>query len=488
MYSRVSRIVPFISRTVFLFIPFTYAFGQDTPEPLLRHIEPLDAVVADLRDYIPARMADDHVPGLSIALVREGKVVWSEGFGVANQWTGRPVTPETAFEVASISKVVTAYVALRLVEQGQLALDEPLIGQLDEPWLPPSEWGDKITLRHLAGHSSGLSDNLLPMDKSLQFEPGTGFLYSGIGAQYIQAAVEQVTGQSLETAARELALEPLGMTASSFVTTPDIRSHLANGHLGYGIPLLLFLMPFVMALVVIMIVLVMILRIRTGRWRVSVNQWALVLVAAGLLAILLLVWIMGPPLPNFVLLITLAGLGFAAVLALVILIGRQTLLRLFSRWRGSGLYRFLICAVLITIAALVLIQLAMMISGPKPRFISPKPGAVGSLRSSAPDLARLLIELSQPQYLSPEMAEQIRTPQTPIDDNFSWGLGPGIQHSAQGDALWQNGITFGYRSLMAVYPELGMGVVVLTNSDGGYDVACDVAQRALGGKSTWKTF
>ena len=129
-----------------------------------------------------------------------------------------------------------------------------------------------------------------------------------------------------------------------------------------------------------------------------------------------------------------------------------------------------------------------MITGPQLRFLSPQPGAVGSLRSSAPDLARLLIELSQPQHLSPEMTEQIRTPQTPIDDDFSWGLGPGIQHSAQGDALWQNGITFGYRSLMAVYPELGLGVVVLTNSDRGYDVACDVAQRALGGKGTWKTF
>lgn len=487
MRSYANRIILFVACAFFPFISFTGLIAQDHQEPPLRRTESLEAVVADLRGYIPARMAEDHIPGLSIALVREGLLVWSEGFGVANQLTSRPVTPETLFEVASISKVVTAYVALRLVEQGRLALDEPLVGQLDEPWLPPSEWGDRITLRHLAGHSSGLSDNLLPPDKSIQFEPGTEFLYSGVGAQYIQAAVEQVTGQSLEVAARELALEPLGMAASSFVTTTDTRSRLANGHLGYGIPMLAFLVPLVLALVVIMIVFVVILRIRTGRWRVSGGQWVAALAAAALLAILLLALIMGPPLPNLVLLSVLVGLGFVAALALLIFIGRQVLSRLPARWRAGSLYR-LFCAMLLLVGMLVLVRLTEMITGPKPRLLSPQPGAVGSLQSSAPDLARLLIELAQPQYLSLEMANEIRTPQTPIDDNFSWGLGPGIQHSEQGDALWQNGITFGYRSLMAVYPDLGLGAVVLTNSDRGYDVACDVAQRALGGKGTWKTF
>ncbi len=487
MRSYANRIIPFVACAFSPFIPFTSAIAQAHQETPLRRTESLEAVVADLRGYIPARMAEDHIPGLSIALVREGLLVWSEGFGVANRLTSRPVTPETVFEVASISKVVTVYTALRLVEQGRLALDEPLIGQLDEPWLPPSEWGDRITLRHLAGHSSGLSDNLLPQDKNIQFEPGTEFLYSGVGAQYIQAVVEQVTGQSLEVAAREWALEPLGMAASSFVTTTDTRSRLANGHLGYGIPLLAFLVPFVLALAVIMIVLLVILRIVTGRWRVSGAQLLIALAASVLLAILLLARLLGPPLPNVVLLSVLVGLGFVTALALLIFIGRQVLSRLPSRRREGSLYR-LFCTLLLLVGVLVLVQLTATITGPKPRFLSPQPGAVGSLRSSAPDLARLLIELAQPQYLSLEMANQIHIPQTPIDDNFSWGLGPGIQHSEQGDALWQNGITFGYRSLMAIYPELGLGAVVLTNSDRGYDVACDVAQRALGGKDTWKVF
>jgi len=109
------------------------------------------------------------------------------------------------------------------------------------------------------------------------------------------------------------------------------------------------------------------------------------------------------------------------------------------------------------------------------------------MRTSAPDLAAFLVELADPQHLSEEMAVQIRTPQMPAGRDMSWGLGPGIQHDAHGDALWQNGQTFGFRSVMVIYPEHGIGVVVLTNSDHGFPVVFDVAQRALGGSALSST-
>ncbi len=136
---------------------------QHTPqEPPLRHTEPLDAVVADLERYIPERMESSGIPGLAIALVRDGQVAWTAGFGVTNRITGTPVTPRTAFEVASISKPVTTYAALRLVDQGRLVLDEPLAASLTTPWLPSSGYAEDITLRHVASHSAGfLTDNAL---------------------------------------------------------------------------------------------------------------------------------------------------------------------------------------------------------------------------------------------------------------------------------------------------------------------------------------
>ena len=92
----------------------------------LRVNEPLEAVVADLEAFIPAYMEQQGEPGVAIALVRDGRVVWTEEFGVTNVLTGKPVTPDSTFKVASNSKVVTAYIALRLADQGVLALDEPL--------------------------------------------------------------------------------------------------------------------------------------------------------------------------------------------------------------------------------------------------------------------------------------------------------------------------------------------------------------------------
>ena len=160
------------------------ALAAPTPgsSPPLRLAEPLGTVVADLEDYIPERMRQDDIPGLSIALIRDGKRVWTEGFGIANTLSAEPVTPETVLEVGSISKAIATYTALRLVEEGKLSLDVPLSEQLSDPWLPPSVYGDQITLRHLASHSSGLGDNndsLIGLDKSIAFRPGSSGAWIG---------------------------------------------------------------------------------------------------------------------------------------------------------------------------------------------------------------------------------------------------------------------------------------------------------------------
>ena len=91
-------------------------------EPPLRLFEPVETIVAELESYVPEYMREQNIPGVAIALIRDGEVVWTKGFGVANMLTRRPITPETLFEVASNSKVVTAYITLRLVGQVNFCL------------------------------------------------------------------------------------------------------------------------------------------------------------------------------------------------------------------------------------------------------------------------------------------------------------------------------------------------------------------------------
>jgi hypothetical protein len=98
-------------------------------------------------------------------------------------------------------------------------------------------------------------------------------------------------------------------------------------------------------------------------------------------------------------------------------------------------------------------------------------------------MATFLIELSNPQHLSKAGATELETPQVRLNSDLSWGLGPGIQHSREGDALWQWGQHIDFQSIMMIYPEHEFGVVVCTNNDLlNPDVAMEIAHRALGGK------
>ncbi len=442
----------------------------------LRLTEGTSDIVADLKHYVPERMRESNVPGVAIALVRDRQIVWNGGFGTTRIWAGEDVTEETVFQVASNSKVVNAYIALRLVEDGRLTLDDPVLSVLNEPWLPRSAFGKRITVRHLASHTSGLTDRLLPLDKRVVSDPGTEFRYAGVGALYLQEVVEQVTGQSLEKVAREVVFGPLGMSSSSFVNSRDLRPRTASGHKRYLPDLLLFLVPWAATFLGLCALALPVTRWRTKNWLPRAGVWSGLAIGAVLAAFAFDVYVLGWALPNVVLLSFGCAAAFAVVLGGAVWVGRQVA-------KGSAA----ILATWTLVSVLALLFVAARIEGPIPRLLSPAPSAVGSLRASAPDLAAFLVELAQPRLLGEDMARALRTSQAAISEDYSWGLGPGIQHSSQGDALWQYGSTFGYRSLMVIYPDHGLGVVVLSNGE-DLDAVCDIAGRAIGGKALWGSF
>jgi CubicO group peptidase (beta-lactamase class C family) len=103
-------------------------------------------------------MATSTAPGLAVALVHHGQVVWAAGHGVADRTTRQPVTPTTRFQAASLSKPVAAWGVLRLIEQGRIGLDEPVVSHLRHWRPPPSPFdADGITVRRLLSHTAGLS-------------------------------------------------------------------------------------------------------------------------------------------------------------------------------------------------------------------------------------------------------------------------------------------------------------------------------------------
>jgi CubicO group peptidase (beta-lactamase class C family) len=134
-----------------------------------------------------------------------------------------------------------------------------------------------------------------------------------------------------------------------------------------------------------------------------------------------------------------------------------------------------------------LLWVSFLLSTPVPKGPAVPPNAAYSLRATAGDLARFLIELGNPQSAPADLVDQMRTPQICVNDHNSWGLGIGIQHSSQGDSLWHGGDNRDFHSLMVIYPDQGLGVVVLTNGEGGDRwpttwLSAPWAERPIGGR------
>ena len=191
---------------------------------------------AALARRLPALLDSGGIPGLAVAVLRDGRVAWARGFGVRREGSPGAVDENTVFEAASLSKPVFAYAVLRLVDQGRLELDRPLADYLPLPGLGDPR-AARITARMALSHTTGLPNELHPGDSlALAFDPGASFRYSGEGYAYLQRVVEHVTGQPLERLARTLVFEPLGMARSSYVWEERLASDAAVGHGGGRIP------------------------------------------------------------------------------------------------------------------------------------------------------------------------------------------------------------------------------------------------------------
>jgi CubicO group peptidase (beta-lactamase class C family) len=191
------------------------------PDSNPRAVLPTKAAIAKLQADIPSLLQQADIPGLSIALIRNGKLVWSGAFGVSNADTKKPVDPNTVFEAASLSKPVFAYAVLKLVDEGKLALDSPLNGYLGNNYdVVNDDRINLITARRVLSHTSGFPnwrDNDGTKTLLIHFKPGEKFSYSGEGMVYLSKVVSTITGLRFEEFMQRYALRPLGMTASSYI-------------------------------------------------------------------------------------------------------------------------------------------------------------------------------------------------------------------------------------------------------------------------------
>jgi CubicO group peptidase (beta-lactamase class C family) len=225
------------------------AFSCALPAPTRAAAEDVLRMIPLLEREIPELMEQTRVPGVSLAIVRDGKLRWRRGFGIRRAGSHERVDHETVFQAGSVSKTVFAYAVMKLVERGVIDLDTPLTRYSALRILDSDPRLDLITARHVLSHTSGLQNWRSERNPlSIHFRPGEQYLYSGEGYSYLQSVVTQLTGHAdptrcgkyeagltvcatdFDSYMRANVFVPFGMDSTGYVWTKRFERHAADPH------------------------------------------------------------------------------------------------------------------------------------------------------------------------------------------------------------------------------------------------------------------
>jgi len=213
---------------------------------------PVSGKTDQIDDYIMAQMGQLHIPGVSLAIVRDGRTIKTQGYGFANIELKAPATKVTVYEIGSNTKQFTAAAIMMLVDEGKVRLEDPVTKYFPET---PEAWRG-ITIRHLLTHSSGIQnhvavprwlnvfrtnltfettptrDELLKMffKLPLEFQPGESWAYDNTGYYLLGIVIEKASGKSYWQFLDERIFKPLGMTATRSTDPQPIVPNRASGY------------------------------------------------------------------------------------------------------------------------------------------------------------------------------------------------------------------------------------------------------------------
>ena len=198
-------------------------------------------------EFIQQQMQADDIPGVAVVVVQGGEVIYCKGFGVASLKTKEPLTPQTIFDLASVSKSFTALGVLLLQDKGLIYIDKPVQHYLPD-FQPNDERASEITVRQLLNHTSGLpgafsaplifqegEDEMQALVAALNRvrlnrDPGSSFEYADINYCLLGALIERITGTTFEEYIQQNIFDPLGMENTTLYPDKAAALDRADGH------------------------------------------------------------------------------------------------------------------------------------------------------------------------------------------------------------------------------------------------------------------
>ena len=410
-------------------------------------------------------------------VLKNGEIARTIHAGRTGTWFGPPIEGRSVFQGASLGKTLATWLALRLVAEGKLELDRALSDYTGgESWAVPPELGNRITLRHVLTHTSGLGNRVAPPDPVVAFEPGSRFQYSGNGFYLLQRTMEAVTGEPVEETMRRELFEPLQMANSTFDPGADPGDEVIPSMPVRWAMAAATLLIAAGALAVLAFRLILVkLKPGSGRapkvrfWRAAATGALATSVAAGLL--------LGPLHGAWLLVLQLALAATCCGMAL-----------LAGKALSSPRYKFglparralTIAACLVFLAGIYWIGQQRHVPMPVIQPADPSPNLAYSLRTTALDLAAFARKVLDDHVAGADRGASLFTVQRPLGQGLAWSLGLATQQTGAGRVFWQSGINPGFESILAFLPQSRSAVVVLTSGFGGREIAGEIVRRELG--------
>ena len=393
----------------------------------------------------------------------KNSIAYGENGTVIYENTGNKINEDSVFELASNGKVVTAYIALKLVDEGLIGLDDKIYPYLDDKYLTEDERLKEITLRQLLNHTAGFSPSYeLGIDKKTYSDPGEEFCYSGVGYIYLQNVIENVSGMSLEEAAGQYVLNPLNMNNSTFEKRKTVA-----GHMNMSSAVLYAFVVYIIVFVVLFLIVFAIGKITKNKYYSLKAGMAVVFVLAGIINTVALLIIPNVSKSLYIFLI------YFAISGLILLVGRK----------NSKL--FYLCIPVLTTVILVL-GFTIPVSIPVTGDLLPRgANAAYSLKSTSKDMAKFCQKLLDEYAAGNNAVSEMFSDSVAIDETNSWGLGIGIEQKSGRKTYWHSGINPGFQSLLVIDPIENKYAIILTSDDKGLSIAKSAAKDFLGIDGTW---
>lgn len=394
------------------------------------------------------------INGYSIVYCEDGKAAFQN-------W-GKGIDEKSVFELASNGKVISAYIALKMVDEGKIALDDKIVPFLDDSLLTDDVRMNEITLKQLLCHTAGFSSSFeLGVDRKLYEAPGEEFCYSGVGYIYLQNVIENVSGMTIEQAADYYVFKPLGMKNSTFGHTKTVTPHMNLASVAVYI-----FAVFAIVLVILIGLVFVAGKLTKRRFFSRKAGFAVCFMLAGMINTLFLLLVFVSKTVVFF------GICFVGM-ALLLLLTRKT----------TKIFYAVIPSIIMAMLALGLIfPITIPVTND---LVAREPNCAYTFKSTSEDMSLFCAELMK-QYDNGEAVKDMFSAAVDIDSADKWGLGIAIEVENEGETYWHSGINPGFQSLFVLYPLRDKYVIVLTNSDKGLLYAKEKARAFLEVDGRWE--